>query len=140
MLLNVPGARVGTNGKLVDDSGHAIAGVVHENEYVIPQWLRADPEVMQIEGYLEARRLRGYLAGGETGPAPAKALPGGPDATPAPLMTDVLERVVASLTKLDGRLEHVEQWQKELAVALVMDDLERELESRKKAMLRGSLK
>jgi hypothetical protein len=34
------GMSIGANGKLSDDSGHAVAGIVHEDEYVIPKWLR----------------------------------------------------------------------------------------------------
>ena len=33
-----------------------VAGVVHKNEYVIPQFVRKDPEVPQIIEYLEAKR------------------------------------------------------------------------------------
>ncbi|GAA3953660.1 hypothetical protein [Hymenobacter algoricola] len=56
------------SGKLLDAEGFAVVGLVHENEYVIPEWMRADPKVTQMAQYLEARRLRGYLQGGPTTP------------------------------------------------------------------------
>ena len=45
-----------------DESGHEVAGVVHANEYVVPAWLRKDPEVARVEEWLEAKRLRGSVA------------------------------------------------------------------------------
>lgn len=42
-LLQLSGMRVGADGKLNDGSGFAVAGVVHEDEDVIPKWQRADP-------------------------------------------------------------------------------------------------
>jgi hypothetical protein len=66
------------NGRLVDNSGFAVAGIVHEDEYVVPKWMRADPQVAAVEQRLEARRLRGYFEGGATGgaalPAAASAV------------------------------------------------------------------
>jgi len=41
-----------------------VAGIVHKNEYVIPEWMRVDPEMMQVEGWLEQRRRRGFYEGG----------------------------------------------------------------------------
>lgn len=54
-----------------DESGHEVAGIVHANEYVIPQWLRKDPEVARVEQWLEAKRQSGsavnlYAEGGRT--------------------------------------------------------------------------
>ena len=52
-----------------DDSGQEVAGIVHGDEYVVPQWLKKDPEVAQVVEWLEAKRLgqspKGYEAGGE---------------------------------------------------------------------------
>lgn len=59
-LLRGADVQVGPSGRLVDSEGFAVAGVVHENVYVIPAWLRQDPTVVRMEEYLEARRLRGY--------------------------------------------------------------------------------
>lgn len=48
-----------------DESGHEVAGVVHKNEYVIPEWMLKDPQVANIAHYLENRRLgnRGQAIG-----------------------------------------------------------------------------
>lgn len=115
-MMQMQGLRVGGNGKLIDDSGFAVAGIVHENEYVIPQWLRADPQVAAVENWLEARRLRGYADGGATSstaaPASAAPLPGlAPDGLAA-----VLGEVAAALHQLNGRLATVEEWQSKLEV------------------------
>lgn len=51
-----------------DESGYEVAGVVHEEEYVVPQWLRRDPEVAKAVEWLEAKRTgknATYAQGGE---------------------------------------------------------------------------
>jgi len=61
------GMGVSPGGKLVDAQGLEVAGIVHTNEYVIPEWMRADPQVLQVENWLEARRRRGsFYEGGPT--------------------------------------------------------------------------
>lgn len=42
-----------------DETGYEVAGVVHKNEYVIPEWLLKDPQVANIAQYLENRRVKG---------------------------------------------------------------------------------
>ena len=52
-----------------DGSGHEVAGVVHTNEYVVPEIVRRDPEVPQILDYLETKRKKKlglYATGGDT--------------------------------------------------------------------------
>ncbi|MBW2962328.1 phage tail tape measure protein [Mesonia aestuariivivens] len=52
-----------------DGSGHEVAGVVHTNEYVVPEIVRSDPEVPQILDYLETKRKKKlglYATGGDT--------------------------------------------------------------------------
>jgi hypothetical protein len=46
-----------------------MAGIVHEDEYVVPKWMRADPQVAAVEQWLEAQSQRGYFEGGATGGA-----------------------------------------------------------------------
>jgi hypothetical protein len=56
-----------------DDSGYEVAGVVHAQEYVIPKWLRKDPEVAQLEQYIEYKRKGGsnsFAKGGEVSYSP----------------------------------------------------------------------
>lgn len=52
-----------------DQSGHEIAGIVHKNEYVVPEIVRKDPEVPYILDYLESKRKKKlglYADGGDT--------------------------------------------------------------------------
>lgn len=39
-----------------DETGHEVAGAVHANEYVIPEWLLAQPKVANVAKWLEAKR------------------------------------------------------------------------------------
>lgn len=49
---------------LTDQYG-SVAGVVHANEYVIPEWMRGIPQVMAFERIMEGiRTSRGYAGGG----------------------------------------------------------------------------
>ncbi|HPH86622.1 MAG TPA: hypothetical protein PLC48_14225, partial [Ferruginibacter sp.] len=49
-----------------DESGYKVAGVVHQDEYVIPAWERKVPQVMAMERIIESIRVNrtGYAAGG----------------------------------------------------------------------------
>ena len=51
-----------------DESGYKVAGVVHQDEYVIPAWERKIPQVMAMERIIESIRVNrsGYAAGGAT--------------------------------------------------------------------------
>jgi|GEM_PF-2598877 len=51
-----------------DSTGHEVAGVVHANEYVMPEWLLKDPEIAQLKNYIEYKRKGGnksFAQGGE---------------------------------------------------------------------------
>ncbi|QIX60858.1 hypothetical protein HER32_06580 [Hymenobacter sp. BT18] len=113
-LLEMSGIRVNNSGKMVDDTGFAVAGVVHEEEYVIPKWLREDPQVMQVEGWLEQRRLRGYADGGATTDGGSQVPAGGIGTTSE--SAAVLGQLVEVMQELNGRLAGVEQWQSKLKV------------------------
>ena len=125
------GLTVGANGVLSDNSGFKIAGVVHEDEYVIPKWMREDPQVMQMEGWLERRRLQGYAQGGATtqggSQVPSDESGRNPDEASA---TD--RRLVQVLESLDKRLQGVEQWATTLEVVQDLLGLDRDLEKIKK--------
>ncbi|MGQ1944867.1 hypothetical protein ACT4RS_07485 [Ornithobacterium rhinotracheale] len=59
------GATIGLGFK--DETGHEVAGVVHADEYVIPSWMRKQPEVAKVEQWLEAKRTgkdKPYAEGG----------------------------------------------------------------------------
>lgn len=57
-----------------DSTGHRVAGVVHDNEYVMPKWMVQDSSMQPVLRWIENRRLRGYAQGGfvtsDTTPVP----------------------------------------------------------------------
>jgi len=118
-MLLASGMSVGAGGRLMDGSGFAVAGIVHEDEYVIPKWQLADPQVAAVAQWLEARRLRGFYDGGGTS-AGAVQLP-----VPAASPTTGDEKLYGVLTQLllvnqqqAAQLADVKQWQRELNVRL----------------------
>ncbi|AMJ65057.1 hypothetical protein [Hymenobacter sp. PAMC 26628] len=64
-----------------DSTGHRVAGVVHEGEWVAPKWMLQTPKYANVVGYLEAER-KGYAQGGYTSPGslPPSAAGGGSQA------------------------------------------------------------
>ena len=92
-----------------DESGQEVAGIVHGEEYVVPQWLKKDPEVAQVVEWLEAKRLgqspQGYEAGGEVKNTKQDA-PTSENSVPAvgvPIgLTEVLSRLSTTVEKLQG--------------------------------------
>lgn len=92
-----------------DESGQEVAGIVHGEEYVVPQWLKKDPEVAQVVEWLEAKRLgqspKGYEAGGEVKNTKQEA-PTSENSVPAvgvPTgLTEVLSRLSTTVEKLQG--------------------------------------
>ncbi|SHL25790.1 phage tail tape measure protein [Hymenobacter psychrotolerans] len=123
-MMNLSDMRVGASGRLVDNTGFAVAGIVHEDEYVIPKWMRADPQVLAVESWLEARRLRGYAEGGATTDGGgrrmvADLLPTGSATTETvQLLQDIL---------VEQRLQNarIDQWQRELEVKLSLQELQK---------------
>ncbi|CAA0169486.1 Phage tail tape measure family protein [Tenacibaculum maritimum] len=41
-----------------DETGYEVAGVVHGNEYVVPEWLLEEPQVANIVQWIEAKRTK----------------------------------------------------------------------------------
>ncbi|MGI4871460.1 MAG: hypothetical protein ACRYFX_09815 [Janthinobacterium lividum] len=132
------GLGVGTNGKLVDAQGLDVAGLVHKNEYVIPEWMRVDPQVIQVENWLEARRQRGFYEGGPTSEGDTRAATSLP-AAPAEA-TASNAQLVQVLSSLDQRLREVEKWPTQLEVVLDLLGLDREQEKLKQVKSKGSIK
>lgn len=54
-----------------DSSGFRVAGVVHEGEYVAPQWMVNSPQYAPIFSMLENRRMRGFANGGFVSTTPS---------------------------------------------------------------------
>src|SRR5690606_29181308 len=42
-----------------DETGFRPAGTVHENEYVVPEWITMSPRFANVIGYLESVRIGG---------------------------------------------------------------------------------
>ena len=59
------GGPTGPGINYVDESGQRVAGVVHQDEYVIPSWMRKLPQIQRMEYIIESVRQKGsYAAGG----------------------------------------------------------------------------
>ncbi|WP_151087396.1 hypothetical protein [Hymenobacter baengnokdamensis] len=110
----------------IDATGHRVAGVVHDNEWVAPKWMLATPKFANVIGYLEAER-RGYATGGYTGPAslPPSAAGGGSQADGA------TAAAVQQLTQI--MLEHndrINTWATNLGVDYHAGSAERVMQQR----------
>jgi hypothetical protein len=57
-------------GKFQDDTGHRVAGYVHDGEYVIPKWQVSNPKYSQFINWVENDRMRGYAQGGYVNTTP----------------------------------------------------------------------
>ncbi|WP_210519885.1 hypothetical protein [Hymenobacter terricola] len=131
-LMEMSGMRVGSNGKLIDDSGFAVAGIVHQDEYVVPAWMRKDPEVAAVENWLEARRLRGFADGGATsGPVSTLPVPNPVPETDGDLAYAVQTQMLAALRELTQQLADVHTWQRELTVQQNLQEVEKGLNTLK---------
>jgi phage-related minor tail protein len=129
------GMGVASNGKLVDAQGLEVAGIVHKNEYVIPEWMRQDPEVLQVENWLEARRQRGFVEGGPTTAGERR-----PAATELPTDPAEASQLVQVLASLDQRLARVEEWPTQLNVVLDLLGLARAQEKIKQVQSRSEIR
>ncbi len=51
-------------GTLPDSTGHKVAGVVHDGEWVAPKWMVNSPKFSPVIQEMEQSRYRGYASGG----------------------------------------------------------------------------
>lgn len=56
------------DGTITDNTGHKVAGVVHNDEWVAPKWMTESPKFSPIIQQLENARTRGFANGGFTSP------------------------------------------------------------------------
>jgi hypothetical protein len=120
-LMAMSGMSVSASGKLTDGSGFAVAGVVHEDEYVIPKWQLQDPQVAAVAQWLEARRLRGFADGGPTSSGSSgAALPvaAASPSTDGEKLYAVMAQMLDVNRVMAQQLADVKQWQKNLQVNL----------------------
>lgn len=102
------GGESGGSGRY-DSYGRELAdGPLHAREYVIPEWLRRDPQIAQMEEFIEARRRGGspadippvgYADGGATRPENDPTNPS-PDFAFPPELLGVLIRINETLEEL----------------------------------------
>lgn len=103
------GGESGGSGRY-DAYGRELAdGPLHAREYVIPEWLRKDPQIARMEEFIEARRRGGtpppvesigYASGGETRPAiPASE----------PSTLSIPPEFISVLVKLDQTIEELRE-------------------------------
>jgi hypothetical protein len=121
-LMAMSGMSVGTNGKLTDGSGFAVAGVVHEDEYVIPKWQLQDPQVAAVAQWLEARRLRGFADGGHTSSGASLPVPAASPSTDGEKLYAVQAQMLDAMRVMTQQLGDVKQWQDRLQVQLNLRD------------------
>jgi hypothetical protein len=139
-LMEMAGMAVAPNGRLVDHSGFAVAGIVHEDEYVVPKWMRADPQVAAVEQWLEARRLRGYFEGGATGSMSALPPGGVLPASEGERSYAVQTEMLSALQLMTQQLADVKDWQARLSVQLHAGELEDSLAERKQVKLENGIR
>ena len=141
-LMQASGMQVGSNGRLMDGSGFAIAGVVHEDEYVIPKWQLADPQVAAVAQWLEARRLRGFADGGATSASSGATLPvaAASPTTDGEKLYAATTQMLDELRTLNIRLAGVEQWQSNLQVNLNLRDTQSGLSELKQVQQAGAIR
>jgi hypothetical protein len=56
------------NGGEIDETGHRVAGIVHDGEWVAPKWLVESPKFNGVINQLENARVKGFADGGFTSP------------------------------------------------------------------------
>lgn len=106
------GGRTRSSGNY-DAYGRELAdGPVHANEYVIPEWLRQDPQIARMEDFIEARRTGmrpesknnsdGYADGGVTRPLDPVA------ANPIHSATNPVD-LTSTLNRLNDYLENLQE-------------------------------
>jgi hypothetical protein len=122
-LMQMSGMSVGPNGRLTDNTGFAIAGVVHEDEYVVPKWQLQDPQVAAVVQWLEARRMRGFADGGPTSAGVATLpVPAASPSSDGDKLYAVLVQMLDVNRSMDARLSGVETWQREFQVVNNLQD------------------
>ncbi|MBC6698864.1 hypothetical protein [Hymenobacter sp. BT190] len=131
-LLDLSQLSIGLSGKLLDQEGFAVAGLVHENEYVIPEWMRQDPKVIQVEQWLEQKRQRGggsFRDGGPTTEGDGHTPTGAGLLGESSEMTALLRTLVEGLRRQDERMD---TWARELTVVQQLYEFDQAYDTYKK--------
>ena len=107
-------------GTIRDHTGHKVAGVVHDGEYVVPKWINQDPVYADVIGMLETVRLRGsYATGGDVSSSRTTQT-----TQPAPQtgQFNAQQQTEMMSAKLDMMIEILESWPNELKVINSVND------------------
>jgi hypothetical protein len=140
-LMQMSGMSVGSSGKLLDGSGFAVAGVVHEDEYVIPKWQLQDPQVAAVAQWLEARRMRGFADGGPTSSSVASLpVPVASPSTDGEKTYAVQTQMLTALQAMNEQLADVKQWQRDLNVRLDLRATQSGLDEYKQVSQAGAIR
>jgi hypothetical protein len=140
-LMQMSGMSVGANGRLMDGSGFAVAGVVHEDEYVIPKWQLQDPKVAAVAQWLEARRLRGFADGGATSSSAASLpVPVASPSTDGEKAYAVQTQMLTALQLMTQQLGDVKAWQDRFQVHLNLRDAQHATDEYKRVQYNSAIR
>lgn len=95
------GGFTGSGGR-TDETGHRVAGVVHNDEWVAPKWLVESPQFGGVINELEQVRQRGFAEGGYTTPN-FQALNASPADTSNAIVVQALREFQATNVALANR-------------------------------------
>ncbi len=142
LLMQASGMQVDAGGRLTDGSGFAVAGVVHEDEYVIPKWQLQDPQVAAVAQWLEARRLRGFDGGGHTSASSGAALPvaAASPSTDGEKLYAVQAQMLDALVVMTQQLGDVKGWQDRLQVHLNLRDAQARTDEYKQVQYNSAIR
>lgn len=117
------GLRVSGGGRLIDGTGFAVAGVVHEKEWVGPKWMVENPKYARTISWLEAARRRGpgFAEGGFTSGDPM------PEAAATDNGAQMLATMEVMATELRDFRQEISQWATNLEVNNNLVDVDRGL-------------
>ena len=113
---------IGPSGKMIDGTGHAVAGVVHENEWVAPRWMTESPRHANVIGWLESERTRRFNEGGYTTEnrsqdSGVRTSPSGDPAAEAQAMQSDFNSKLDRLNRtLEVYTQRVDEWAQNLQV------------------------
>ena len=108
------GGFTGSGTSFRDHTGHSPVGVVHQNEWVAPEWMTQHPTWGRYIGAFENVRQRGFADGGFATTPVFGSLP--------PAQNDFA--LMAMLEENRAMRRDINQWQRALRVSVIYSDIE----------------
>lgn len=140
-LMMMSGMSVGGDGRLQDGSGFAVAGVVHEDEYVVPKWQLQDPQTAAVVQWLEARRMRGFADGGPTtGSGAQLPVAAASPSTDGEMLYAVLAQLLDQAKATNAALVDVANWPKVLQVVNSLQNTQAGLDELKQVKYNSAIR